>query len=263
MFTFKIKNYSPNLLKIPKIQMALFLLLIAISAVLYEKRFLSFLMIFSTVISTVTFDVIFTRLRKVKPILPSAAIVSGLIIGLLLDPTLPWYYAFITSAIAMASKNFLRYQNRHIFNPAAFGLLIAGLLFNKITSWWAVSFQAFRIDPISLFFFIILLSPGFVSMVRMRRYKILLAFFAAYVLLIGVLQSFQLTKTVLDPTIIFFGLVMLPEPMTSPNKPIRQILFGITVAAIAVLTGLLHTSFTFDPLITGLLVGNLIFFKFR
>lgn len=270
-FSSKIEGYFFNLLRISKMQMAIFLMLIAISAVLFEKRLLPLQMISLAVLTTVSTDMVLIRLRKVEPFLPSAAIVSGLIIGLLSAPTLPWYHTVVASVIAIVGKNFLRFGNRHIFNPAASGLFIAGLLFMHSISWWGVSFQALHIDLVSLLFFLILLSPGYVSMIAMRRYKILISFLGLYVLLVRTLQLIQpslnvknlLLDTVFDPTTLFFSLVMLPEPMTTPNNHSRQLLFGAFVAIVVTLIGFFHSRFVPDPFIAGLLIGNLLFFRFR
>lgn len=246
-----------------KIQMAIFLILIAISAAFFEKRFFPLAMTGLAVLTTISTDMVLIRLRRVEPFLPSAAIVSGLIIGLLSAPTLPWYHIVIVSVMAMAGKNFLRFENKHIFNPAASGLFITGLLFMHSVSWWGVSFQTLQINPVSLLFFLILLSPGYVSMIHLRRYKILISFFMVYILFIGVLQLIQhsfnfknlLMGTLFDPTTLFFSLVMLPEPMTTPNHHLPQLLFGAAVAMVAIF-------FRFS-LIEALLVGNLLFFRFR
>lgn len=233
--------------------MAILLILIAISAAVFEKRLLPFQMIGLAVLTAVSVDMALIRLRRIKPFLPSAAVVSGLIIGLLSAPTLPWYHTVAAAVMAMAGKNFLRFGRRHIFNPAALGLFIAGLLFNNPISWWGTSFQILSPNPVSFLLFLILLSPGYVSMLRLRRYRILLGFFAVHTLLMGSLRP------LFDPTSLFFGLVMLPEPMTTPNNHSRQLLFGAFVAAVAAAGGFIHSGVGLDPLITGLLVGNLVF----
>lgn len=269
--TSEIGGYFFNLLRSSKMQMAIFLFLIAASAVLFERQFFPFQIISLAVLTAVSTDLVLIRLRKIEPFLPRTAIVSGLIIGLLSGPTLPWYNTVVAAVMAMAGKNFLRYNNRHIFNPAASGLFIAGLLFKNSISWWGVSFQSLHINPVSLLFFLILLSPGYVSIIGMRRYKFIISFFIAYILLVGTLQLFQhsldvknlLLGTLFDPTTLFFSLVMLPEPMTTPNNPSRQLLFGAFVAMTSVVSGFIHFIFIPDPLITGLLIGNLIFFRFR
>lgn len=271
VFTSNIEVYFLSLLKVTKMQMAIFLILIAISAVLFGKRLLPLPMIGLAVLTTVSTDMVLIRLRKIEPFLPSAAIVSGLIIGLLSAPTLPWYHTVAASVIAMVGKNFLRFGNRHIFNPAASGLFIVGLLSMNPVSWWGVSSQTLHIDLISLLFFLILLSPGYVSLIHLRRYIILISFLSLYVLFVGTLPLIQhslnfknlLLGTLFDPTTLFFSLVMLPEPMTTPNNPSRQLLFGAFVATIVVLISFIHSRFIPDPFITGLLVGNLLFFRFR
>lgn len=240
-------------IRIPKIQMAILLILIAISAVLFGKQPSSLQTIGLAVLTAVSVDMALIRLRRIEPFPPNAAMVSGLIIGLLSAPTLPWYHTVAAAVMAMLGKNFLRYKNRHIFNPAAFGLFMAGLLFMHSVSWWGVSFQTPQINPVSVLLFLILLSPGYVSMIRLRRYKILVGFLAAQVLLTGSLQP------LFDPTSLFFGLVILPEPMTSPNNHSRQLLFGVFVASVAAAGGFIHSGVGLDPLLTGLLVGNLVF----
>lgn len=240
-------------LRIPKIQTIVLLILIASSAILFQKQFLSFWIIGLAVLTAAFADIALIKLRGLKPFFPSAAIVSGLIIGLLSAPTLPWYQLVLASAAAILSKNFLRSGKRHIFNPAALGLFSAALIFNNPISWWGASFQILSAKTVSVLLFLVLLSPGYVSMLRLRRERILLGFFAAHTLLTGNLRP------LLDPTTLFFALVMLPEPMTSPALPLRQFLFGAAAAGGAYLTGFIPAGFIIDPLIAGLLIANLLF----
>lgn len=263
----KLKQY----LSTAKIQMGLFLFLIAISALLHYRSLQPVQTIVLALISTIICDLVFMKLRKVPLFFPSAAIVSGLIIGLLVSPKLPWYDVVTTSIVAMSGKNFLRFTNRHIFNPASFGLFLISFLFNHTVSWWGVSFQTISKNPQSLLLFFILLTPGYVSMIRMKRYRITLSFLFTYVLLLGTFQSYQhilttkylLLNTLLDPTTLFFSLVMLPEPMTSPSNRKKQIFFGTFVGIIALLSGFIQFIFIPDPFIFALLLGNLIFFRLR
>lgn len=245
----------------PKIQMAIALMAIFLTSLLHTGDTSLLFLLSLSIIATVAWDFSFLKLRGQSLYFPSAAIVSAIIIALLLPPNLPWYQTLLPGFIAMLSKNWLRHQNRPILNPAAFGLFISGLLFESVTSWWGVSFQTLEINPVSVLFFLTILSPGYVSMIRLRRYKIIISFLTAHILLSGNLRLFP--HSLFDPTTLFFGLVMLPEPMTTPNSHSRQFLFGAFVATIAALIGFMHSSFTPDPFITGLLVGNLLFFRFR
>ncbi len=249
----------------PKFQLGITLTLIFLSAIIYRQSLDSFVMLCIALIATVGSDLIFLKLRKKNIFFPSAALVTGFIIALLTDPNLLWYNISAIGIVAMASKHFLRFSGRHVFNPAAFGLFLSSLLFNQNISWWAVSFQQFNISHFSfIIYFIILLSPAVISVLRMRRFRIIISFLFVYGLFIGLNSKFFL-----DPTILFFSLVMLPEPMTTPNNHTRQVLFGTTVALLVIILSLpiLNSKFlilnSFDPLAFSLLIGNLLFFRFR
>ena len=255
-----------NLLNQSKVQLSIFLFLIYLLNLFANFSLQALLSVPATILATVIADFIFIKIRKAKLFFPSAAIATGLIVGLLTDPSLPIYFPVLASILAMFTKNFIKI-GRHIFNPASFGLVLASLVFGTTVSWSGVSWQILDISSLqTLLPFIILLSPGFVSFYKMRRWRIILPFLAVYFL--GL--SFFLKSTSLyfiDPTVIFFSLVMLPEPMTTPNHPKRQILFGVSVAALTILLSVfIFPSLNlqaFDPLIFSLLLGNLLFFRFR
>lgn len=231
--------------------MAIFLLLIFISAIIHYP-FTSYIQTFLiALVSTVAFDLAFLKLRRITLFFPYAAIVTGIIIGLTTSLNLSWYQLITAGGLAMFSKHYLGFGNRHIFNPAAFGLFFSHLVFGENISWWAVSWQQFGTqNPQFIIYPLILLLPGLVSAVRMRRFVNVLTFYLVYVLF---------TKTIFDPTVIFFSLVMLPEPMTTPFKRTEQLLFGISVAFLSFIIRLPLP----DIFIPVLLLGNLMFFGFR
>lgn len=224
--------------------------------------------------STVAFHMLFMRINKRPLSFPSAAIVTGLIIGLLLDPTIPWYIVVFTAFMAMASKSFLRISARPIFNPAAFGLVITSLLFSTTVAWWG-TYQQFPFNnPLSLqlLLFFILISPLYVSQIRLKRYYATIPFLLMYAGSLQLMNTsvFTLHQALFDPTILFFSLIMLPEPMTSPAENQRQLLFGVAVAVLAIAISLLliASPLSFltkipDPLLVSLLLVNLLFAKFR
>lgn len=256
-----------RLLKMPKMQLTVTLLLIFISALFNQFSISIFFRFVLAIVLTVLVDLILLRVRKIELFFPSAGLATGCIIGLLFATDLPVRQLVIVILLAMFSKHFLRRENRQIFNPAGFGLFFGSLFFRNDLSWWAVSFQQLTINLLLLVSFLILLLPGYVSLVRMRRYRIIISFILTYALI-----NFFLNKTIMlfDPTVIFFSLVMLPEPMTTPNKPTSQILFGIFVAIVSIFISFPFSIFNSqfstvlpDPLIAGLLVGNMTFLKFR
>jgi len=210
--------------------------------------------------STVLFDLLFLKLRKVEFFPPTAALTTGLIISLITSPTLPFYEPVLAGGVAMFFKNFVKIENHHILNPAGIGVLSISILANHNVSWWAVSFQN------SFFFYVFLLLPAVVSMLRLKRFKITLPFLFLYSLLSFIMNpKLSPLNYLTDPTILFFSIVMLPEPMTTPNNARRQIAFGFLIAVLSILFSLsLFRNFrTSDPLIFSLLIGNLIFYRLR
>lgn len=231
-----------RVLVMPKSLMALALVLVAASALFRFPQTDSFQVIIISLVATIAFDYLFIRARKIPPFVLNAALVSGLIIGLLTSPQAPWYVPVFTSAVAMFLKNFLRIDGAHIFNPAAAGLLLAGLTFKQDIFWWAASYQQ-DLLPILL-----LLTPAFVSAYYMKRYMIIVPFLLTYALA---------HQVFFDPTVLFFAIVMLPEPKTSPNGFVKQAGYGVFVAVL--------TKFIFfiDPLIASLMLGNLLTYALK
>lgn len=231
--------------------MALFLLLIFISAIIHYPLISHIQSFFIALLSTIVFDLAFLKLRRIKLFFPSAAIVTGTIIGLATSLNFSWDQLIFAGCLAMFSKHYLRFENRHIFNPAAFGLFFSHLVFGDTISWWAVSWQQFGTqNPQFIIYPLILLLPGLVSAVRLRRFANIIVFYLVY----GIL-----TKIIFDPTVVFFSFVMLPEPMTTPSKLTEQILFGISVALLSFIIRFPLP----DIFIPVLLLGNVVFFCFR
>jgi len=265
-----------SLFRIPKVQLTLILLIIFLSALITGVSSAHISLLFICVGFTVFFDLLFIFLRRKRLFIPHAAIATGLIITLIVDPGISWYQISVISAFAMGTKNFLKISGRHIFNPAAIGLFIGGILFHQYVSWWGTSFQAFtsNFSFQKLILFLILLLPVLISGIRQRRYTTILIFLASYTLLAHVFTyNFSIQSLIgrlLDPTVIFFATTMLPEPMTSPVNTKRQALYGFTVAfAFFILSYPVISKFLFmnnllpDLFIPALLLGNVLFFKYR
>lgn len=248
-----------NLLKIPKIQLSITLFLILLTAYFNSPSINIIRNLALAVSSTIASDFIFLKLRKINFFPPTAAITTAIIITLILSPSLPAYEIFLSGILAMFFKNFVRFSNHHIFNPAGIGVILTSFAFNHTVSWWAVSFQQ------TLFFYLILLSPFLISILRMRRFRIILSFFITNSILIYVVSKSNTLNNLFDPTTLFFSLVMLPEPMTTPNSHSKQIVFGIFVAFLSLMISLsIFTTLRIpDPFILSLLIGNLVFFKLK
>lgn len=259
-----------RILRLPKFQLFLALLFIFITIVIKSPSTSLVVHLLFVVVLTAVFDLLFSMIRGKNFFIPYAALVSGAIIALLLPPTIGVFETISATIIAMAAKNFIRIQNRHIFNPAALGLLAAAVFFDKTSispaiSWWAVSWQYPKIDNLSsIIYYLILFTPFYVSAASLRRYWTILTFLGTSTVLNQIINDrSSIIHIISDPTLVFFSIVMLPEPVTTPVNRRRQILFGLFVGIVSWALSSRVFNFIPDPLIVALLLGNLLFFRYR
>lgn len=235
-----------------RIQVSLTLLVVWLLAVWHFQTLNSFSYpLFSVGLMTVL-DVTYTRIRFKKWYWPSASLVTGLLIGLIIDPSEPIWIIALAVLVASLSKQFISVGiRRHIFNPAAFGILAVNLAFGTPVAWWGVAWSRLPL---------LILVPAMVWVLwRLKRQFIPLTFLATYfVYLLTLSPPGDSLKILIDGTVMLFALVMLPEPITSPNWGYFRYLFGFLVVVLAiVLPKFVPVSDNFLP---ALLVGNLVGF---
>ena len=188
------------------------------------------------------FDILWTYFRDGVWYQPWASVISGFIIALIGLPKLSWELIIFLPLTAVILKQLVKIgPRRHIFNPAASALAVVSLAGFETVSWWGVAWG----KPI----LIVLTLAGLYILWQIRRWETALAFLALYALFFGARQVF-------DGTVIFFASVMLIEHVTS-NFPGRRnkIIYGVVVALGVILASIF---LKLDPLIFGLLAGNLI-----
>lgn len=125
-------------------------------------------------------ELILVRLGEGRWRLPSSALLTGLIVGMILGPPEPWWTALIAGVLATDAKHLLRLGRAQIFNPAAFGLLAVYLLFGTGQSWWGALAEL----PAPLI--AVLLAAGYLVADRANKLPAALTFLAAYVALFTV-----------------------------------------------------------------------------
>jgi len=220
----------------------------------------------------VAVDLIFAYIRRRKLFIPRAAAITGLILALIIDPGASFIQIVVICVAAMVVKNLLRIGNRHIFNPAASGLLIGYFLFSLSPSWWGVSlYDPGKITLPNVLIMVSILLLAYVSGLKLKRYATIFSFFIAYTVFSLIFLSpsslGSLLQTVLSPGTLFYAIVMLAEPMTSPVNRNRQMMYGGLVAVFNVLFILAITNIDGlnlpDISLISLLVGNLVFFRLR
>lgn len=164
-----------------------------------------------------------------------SALITGLIIGLTAQfGVSPWILALI-GVLAILIKVFIKLDGRHIFNPAASGLLIGMLALNSYPSWWAGGNYPW--------IFLIWIP---IMLYKMKRWAPMIGFLVPVIVFSG-------TSILTSVSLLFFLSVMLIEPKTSPYEVKNGLIYGIIVGVVYILL----SQTNLDPLITSLLVGNL------
>lgn len=181
------------------------------------------------------------------------ALILSLIIGPI--PFLPnLFFLTITPIFAMASKYFIGYQKKHFFNPAAFAIVITAIVLGKGASWW--------ISSSAMLPFIML--GGIYVLIKINRLNMTLMFLFIFLLLILItniknLLPFHAGLTIilssLSP-VLFFSIVMLTEPLTSPADQRLRIYYGVICSVIIIFLQKVTTvSYTVE---LSLLIANML-----
>lgn len=157
--------------------------------------------------------------------------------------------------LAIASKFLVNYNGRHIFNPAAFGAVVLGLLGLMQASWWVGNEVMW---PILLVF-------GLLVVRKIRRFSMFLTFVGASLLTFAVVAALDgqdgqevaesLRYVITSSPLLFLGTIMLTEPSTMPARRYHQMIFGALVGVMYA-TPLTIGSFIVLPE-TALILGNL------
>jgi ferredoxin-NADP reductase len=158
----------------------------------------------------------------------------------------------LAGVIAMVSKYVIALQRKHMFNPAAFAAFILGLLGSPLVSWWVGSLYMLP--------FVALL--GFGILRKTRRFQMFFMFVFASVLSISipsVLKGYPIidvfSQIFTSWPIVFFGTVMLTEPLTTPPTKMLRLYYG---GLVGILFGLqFHIGPLFATPELALLVGNI------
>ncbi len=181
-------------------------------------------------------------------------LITALILALILTPPRSSReFAAVAAAgiAAIASKYIITLHKSHLLNPAAAGAFVVGELLNKYPSWWVGT--NFMVPLVAI--------GGLLVLRKTKRFAMVGVFLAVYLLYLifgsnlGGDISFLKLELIATP-VIFFAVIMLTEPLTSPAQPRYYLPY-------AVLVSLLYsvTRFKLSPE-EALLLGNLFTFIF-
>ena len=157
-------------------------------------------------------DAAIFRIKDSKWEFPWLGLITGLIIAACVAPNI--LLAVAVPAAAIILKHVIKFRGRNVFNPAALGLLIATFL-GAFASWWAVSF--------------LVIPFGVIAVYKTRRYYNAAAFLAVYY----ILSAARGSTLLLDYAALFFALIMVIEPVTTPSGRKGQVIFGAAVALLS------------------------------
>lgn len=139
-----------------------------------------------------------------------------------------WILVFLIGIIAMASKYIFTINRKHIFNPVAISLVIAGLIGFNGAGWWIGSASLLPV----------VLIVGLLIVRKIRRTELFISGLLSAIFVICIYANLNhqsilvsIPQIFLSYPIIFFATVMLTEPMTTPPTKNLQIIYG-TIAGI-------------------------------
>jgi enediyne biosynthesis protein E5 len=171
-----------------------------------------------------------TRYFNLPSFDPKSALISSLSLCLLLR-TNDLAVAALAAVIAIGSKLFLRWNDKHVFNPTNLALVIilaSGLGWISPGQWGQVAWFGFLIACL-----------GSLVVTRAARADITLAFLTFYVGLLCV-RALWLGDPLTIPmhqiesgALLIFSFFMISDPKTTPNSRTGRIVFALLVALTA------------------------------
>ncbi len=181
--------------------------------------------------------------------------ITALILALIMAPIAPTSYLgvaalVIAAAWAMASKYLFAINKKHLFNPAAFGVVFSAFVLGVPATWWVGG-------TVALLPFVAI--GGFLIVRKIRRFDLVIAFgvvaLVTAVLTGGASAGTSILQTLLHSPIFFFAGVMLIEPLTIPSDRRHRIIYGALVGFLFAPNIHIGSLYTTPEL--ALLIGNL------
>ncbi|HLC85772.1 MAG TPA: RnfABCDGE type electron transport complex subunit D [Candidatus Nanoarchaeia archaeon] len=231
-----------KILRTPKFYMILFLFILTIIGAIKYGADETIPQLLAALITGIVLDLLINYLKERRILFPSSAIITGLLIATGISIETKIYIPAVLTAIAIISKHLIKINNKHIFNPANFGLLIGILSFSKGIQWWAAD-ALWLVIPFGIFL-----------TYKVRKYSIVISYAITHLIISLILFAFTKNLQYLYLLNIFFVLFMLIEPITSPTTKKGKIIFGAVFASLVFILQLLTPQL--DTFILSLSVAN-------
>ncbi|MBS1605221.1 MAG: DUF2330 domain-containing protein [Bacteroidetes bacterium] len=143
------------------------------------------------------------------------------------------YTTLLAAFLTVASKYFIKFKGKHIFNPSAFGIA-ATILITK-DAWLSPGQWG---NGAVLFFLVLTL--GAIIVTRVQKLDTSLGFLLTFagllywrqVLILGWPQDYFL-HSISSGSLLLFSFFMISDPKTAPNHPLARIIWSISIAVIS------------------------------
>ncbi|MEI9811509.1 MAG: RnfABCDGE type electron transport complex subunit D [Acidobacteriota bacterium] len=189
----------------------------------------------SAVLAAGLVDLLILKLRKKVWEFPSGAVLTAMIVSMVIRAQEHWYVAAVTSVVAVLSKYLIRTRSANVFNPAAIAIVSMFYVFHMGQSWWGALPE---VTP--LWLQAALLVTGIYITDRVNKMPLVLSFLGTYFVLFTATAYLGNPQWVAEifrsPDIeaaIYFSLIILTDPPTSPAKYPDQIICGAIVAVVS------------------------------
>ncbi len=234
-------------------KVAVTLIVLWVGAFTYQFSFPSLFYPLVAVTLCVVFDILLVKVRIRADVFSLSSVVTGLLIGLILDPRGGAFPLVVACAASSLAKQLIgKGPHQHVFNPAVIGITISSLVAGGVISWWVA---AWGYIPSSII--VIGMATPLRQLHRLWLPVLFLAtYFLTFLFFVTPTAAIRLT---LDGTVLLFAFVMIPEPMTSVLFGVWRYAWGILVGLLVFGESLIHISWV-DPLLLALLVANAIGF---
>ncbi len=195
----------------------------------WDTELMRYLVITLSCVATQTFF----SLRKGKSLNSiKSALISALGLCLLLKTNHLWI-AGLAGFVAIASKFFIRFEGKHVFNPANLAIIVCVSLTGE--AW--VSVGQWGTNTVQVYFF---LAAALLVLLKVGRIDTSLSFlvtFAGLEFIRSVLymgwEVDHFVHYLSNGTLLLFAFFMITDPVTTPNHPRARIIWSVSVGVIA------------------------------
>ncbi|MDD5455252.1 MAG: RnfABCDGE type electron transport complex subunit D [Candidatus Ratteibacteria bacterium] len=241
---FFIKSLNEFRFKSIKTQLIIYLVCFAVFLAIKDQEpfFLSAGLIAVVSASVIETLLLYFKNKSLK--ITESSVISGLIVAYVISSYGDLWKIVFAAALAILSKHLIRFRQKHIFNPAAFGIFFAIILLGASTQWKG-TYLWYILAPLGIYF-----------TYKINKLEVITGYAVISLILFGTQAFMQKVPlwNIWGYFSYFYVFVMVIEPKTTPVKPIGKYIFG---AGIAVLIFILtEIGIKFDVELLSLLVMN-------